>query len=221
MPQVANDPSPESVKMPEALDPSSLREISRRVSGFTESLIDGAEPTHSKNSQAVKELAEAGLRNLNTVLISNPALLSDRAVRYGVNKTLARLNPDPENPRIHRAVSSVDSPFGLAAAFERAGIILREDMKSPEEHYRLIGRLASGSLRTLAVVNSRIQEIEDGIAIATAERGKQDAPLEYRLPVRNSSELDQELVGAIGHFTAAETKRNHEHPDLGKISGIA
>lgn len=208
MPQLAKDPDPEATRTPEALDPSSLRDVSKRVSRFTESLIGGSEPTHSKNSQAVKDLAEVGLSNLNTVLISNPALLSDRSVKYGVNKTLASLNPDPEKPRTHRAVSSIDSPFGLAAAFDRAGIILREDMKSPEEHYRLIGRLASGSLRTLAVVNSRINDIENGVSEAAANAEGQNNQLEYRLPVRNSEDLDKELVGAIDHFTAAEIKRN-------------
>lgn len=221
MPQLVKDPNPEATKSPEHLDPVSLRDTSRRVGKFTQSLIDGSEPTHSKNSQAVKELAEAGLSNLNTLLISNPALLSDRAVRYGVNKTLASLNPDPEKPRTHRAVSVIDSPFGLAAAFDRAGIILREDMKSPEEHYRLIGRLASGSLRTLAVVNSRIQDIEDGISGATAKAEEHDNPVEYRLPIHNSAELDQELVVAIDHFAAVDNKRNHEQPEPSKTSVIA
>lgn len=215
MPDLAQAPTPE------ALEPVQLKDVSRRVSKFTESLIDGSEPTHSKNSQAVKDLAEVGLSNLNTILISNPSLLSDRAVRYGVNKTLAGLDPDPSKPRTHRAVSRVDSPFGLAAAFDRAGIILREDMKSPEEHYRLIGKLASGSLRTLALVNTKIQDIEDGVAKATIEKGSQDTSLEYRLPVHNSTELNQELAEAIDHFTAAESKRDQEQPDPSKISAIA
>lgn len=221
MPQLVKNPSPEAAKTPEALDPSSLRDVSKRVSRFTKSLIEDSEPTHSKDSQAVQELAEVGLRNLNTALISNPALVSDRAVNYGLNKTLARLNPDPEKPRTHRAVESIDSPFGLAAAFDRAGTILREDMKSPEEHYRLIGKLAGGALRTLAFVNSRIEDIENGIAEAEAGSQGQGDSVEYRLPIHNSAELDQELVVAIDHFAAVDNKRNHEQPEPSKTSVIA
>lgn len=221
MPDLSEAPNKEAIRGPEVLEPANLTDVSGRVSEFTESLIADSAPTHSKDSHVVKELAEISLSNLNTILISNPALMADREVLQGVNDTLAKLDPDPGKPRTHRAVSEVDSPFGLAAAFDRAGIILREDMKSPEEHYRLIGRLASGSLRTLAIVNSRIKDIEDGLSEATAKADEHDNPVEYRLPVHNSAELDQELAGAIEHFTVVETKRNQKQPEPSKTSVIA
>lgn len=246
MPQLAEAPRLKLVsnldthEIDPALEPVDLAEIANRSALYahdlSEEVLAGSEPSET-DVDAIKELADVSLRSMNTLLISNPNLLNHEIepptggdailVRDILNDTLADLDPDPAKNREARNVTDITSPLGLSIAVRRALEIIndnkeiyKKDNKTKSDYYRLLGRISSGSLDALALLNTGIKDIEKpSIQEATTEVAGQNH--QKSKIVKNSPELNERLEEAVRNFRKIEkmpTAEQAETEDLLKAA---
>lgn len=176
-----NQGSQKFTRETDPLSAKSLTDFGNRVEVFAESLDDHEARVGSPELKATKKLTEAGVRALNGLLIENPAILNDKAVKESVNSALANLDPDPNKRRKQPVVNDIKSPMELGLSVDRALHVIDREAESTV-YYQSLGKIASGSLDALAAIKNRY----DGIV--------------------PSQELQGELTGALSDFEVVEFK---------------